>query len=164
MSTHRPLKWACVVRDKIKIRGTLLVKRQILCGQIGLILEMPFSWFNPIHYDIFSYWFIMRELIINSIWILYVTNSLSIYMSCFLSLVVEQLSSNYQLIGSSRFESWLKQPFSSCNVLLGGYLCSLKCPGLVLANFELMISSFMIIGLKDGINFETQAAQFLHAG
>ena len=45
---------------------------------------------NPIHHDIFSHWIIMSELIINSILVKQVKNSLSIFMSCLLGLVVDQ--------------------------------------------------------------------------
>ena len=34
---------------------------------------------NSIHHDVFSHWFIMRELIINSVWIIHMTNSLPIF-------------------------------------------------------------------------------------
>ena len=72
--------------------------------------------FNPIHHAMFSNWFTMRELIINSIWIINITNSLSIYMSCFLGLMVEQKTSNHNSIGHM-FECWMKQLFFSYNFL-----------------------------------------------
>ena len=102
------------------------------------------SWMslNPIHHDIFSNWF-MRELIINSIWIIDTKNSFPSIMSCLTSLVVEKKTGNHYFTGL-RFESCLKQLFLLYNFLFGGYFCSWRCLRPAVANFELMISSLMM--------------------
>ena len=73
-------------------------------------VTMSLHTINPIHHDTFSNRFIMRELIINSIWIIDMKNSLSIFMSYFLALVVELSTSKYNSTGP-RFKSWVNQLF-----------------------------------------------------
>ena len=72
--------------------------------------------FKLIHHDIFSNWFIMRELIIKSIWIIEMNNSPSFFMSCFLGLVVEQQTTNYNFT-DLRTES-LKLSLKLCQSLV----------------------------------------------
>ena len=60
-----------------------------------MFLEVAKSlFFNPNHYVIFSKWFTMWVLIINSILIIQMTNSLNFSMSCLLRLMVGQSMKN----------------------------------------------------------------------
>ena len=89
----------------------------------------------------------MSELIINSIWIIDIKNSLQIFMSCFFSPVVEEYTSNYNFSGPS-FESQVEELF----FFWEGYFCSSKCLGPAVANFELMIHSFMMNRINEMAN------------
>ena len=84
---------ALISKFKIKRQKATLVAlsnqsvdfKTIIKGLLKCFLQKS----NPIHHDIFSNWFIMWELIINSIWIINKKNSLFILMSCFLGLMVD---------------------------------------------------------------------------
>ena len=66
-------------------------------------------------------------------------------MSCFLGLVVEKKTVDYNFTGP-RFKSWLTAIFSY-DFLLGGYL-EFNVLGPAVANFELMINSHMMNSLR----------------
>ena len=72
-------------------------------------------------------------------------NLLSISMTCFLGIEVEQKTIDYnwsqvRILGETAIFSY--------NFLFLGYFCSSKCPGPAVANFELMINSLMMNRVK----------------
>ena len=80
----------CCKRAEIFIRIS-----QMVLDLAKISVSVPsISWgvLDPTHHDIFFNWFIMRELIINSILIIDIENTLSNLMFCIPGLVVEQQS------------------------------------------------------------------------
>ena len=77
---------------------------------------------DPIYHEIFSNWFAMWILIINTIWIIHITNSSNISMSCLLGLMVEWLMIYKQFLLSKVWIQCESLIFFQKNFLLQEYL------------------------------------------